>query len=393
MDSKCHMDMVNKKIISLIKISLTIMKLRSLFFAAICGLAVSTSLTSCSSDDDDNSWSEGSKVTMPQYRGFILNEGSSKKNNASLMAFDVAADTATLGQVDFFEVQNGKKVGDTGQSLLAYEGNLYMAVYGSSYISKMNGAGVEQKTFTCDDKVGQPRYMAAAGGYLYVTTYGGYVAKINANTLQLEDTVRVGKAPEAIVESNGVLYCANGSSMDGTKDHRVAIINESNFHQVKYVEVASNTQKVVAMGDYVFVQSFGTDWVETPLQQYNVKTGELKDLGFATHMVVSNNKLYYVYSKTDWSVNPRVTVNTYNCYDPATGNTENITSKVTSGAADLASATIYGLSVNPYDGSFYVATTLYSKGNGTLYHFGSDWTFKSKFTTWGQNPNSVVFIK
>lgn len=369
------------------------MKLRSLFFAAICGLAVSTSLTSCSSDDDDNSWSEGSKVTMPQYRGFILNEGSSKKNNASLMAFDVAADTATLGQVDFFEVQNGKKVGDTGQSLLAYEGNLYMAVYGSSYISKMNGAGVEQKTFTCDDKVGQPRYMAAAGGYLYVTTYGGYVAKINANTLQLEDTVRVGKAPEAIVESNGVLYCANGSSMDGTKDHRVAIINESNFHQVKYVEVASNTQKVVAMGDYVFVQSFGTDWVETPLQQYNVKTGELKDLGFATHMVVSNNKLYYVYSKTDWSVNPRVTVNTYNCYDPATGNTENITSKVTSGAADLASATIYGLSVNPYDGSFYVATTLYSKGNGTLYHFGSDWTFKSKFTTWGQNPNSVVFIK
>lgn len=367
------------------------MKFRSLFFAAVCGLLVSASLTSCSSDDEDNSWSEGSKVTMPHYRGFILNEGSSKKNNASLMAFDAAADTATLGQTDFFEVQNGKKVGDTGQSLLAYEGNLYMAVYGSSYISKMNGAGVEQKTFTCDDKVGQPRYMAAAGGYLYVTTYGGYVAKINANTLTLEDTVRVGKAPEVIVESNGVLYCANGSSIDGQEDHRLAVINENNFKQVKYVDVASNTQKVVAMGDYVFVQSFGKDFVDTPLQQYNVKTGELKDLGFATHMAVSGDKLYYVYSKTNWST--RVTVNTYFIYDPATGNTEDITAKVTSGAADLASATIYGLIVNPYDGSFYVTTTLYSKGNGTLYHFGSDWTFKSKFTTWGQNPNSVVFFQ
>lgn len=378
------------------------MKLRSLFFAAICGLAVSMTFTACGDDNDSdvppqdpstpNDTIEAQPSQVYGGIGYILNEGSSKQNNASLFAFDTA-DTTTTTTTCLFEIKNGKKIGDTGQSLVTDGKNLYMAVYGSSYISKMDKNGVETLTFRCDENVGQPRYIAIAGNSLYVTTYGGYVAKINANTLQLEDTVRVGKAPEAIVESNGVLYCANGSSMDGTKDHRVAIINESNFHQVKYVDVASNTQKVVAMGDYVFVQSFGTDWVETPLQQYNVKTGELKDLGFATHMVVSNNKLYYVYSKTDWSVNPRVTVNTYNCYDPATGNTEDITSKVTSGAADLASATIYGLSVNPYDGSFYVATTLYSKGNGTLYHFGSDWTFKSKFTTWGQNPNSVVFIK
>lgn len=373
------------------------MKLRSLFFAAICGLAVSMTFTACGDDNESNGGDDSDKgndtivnpVQAP-VMGYILNEGSSKQNNASLFAFNVT-EQATTTQTCLYETENGKKVGDTGQSLIANGNNLYMAVYGSSYISKMDKKGVELQNFRCDELLGQPRYMAIAGNYLYVTTYGGYVAKINTNTLTLEDTVRVGKAPEAIVESNGVLYCANGSSMDGTEDHRVAIINESNFHSVKYVDVASNTQKVVVCGDYLFVQSYGADWTNTPLQQYNVKTGELKDLGYATYMAVANNKLYYIYSKTDWTT--YTTVNTYSCYDPATGNTEDITSKVTKDASELSSATIYSMNVNPYDGSFYLTTTLYKKGNGTIYHFGSDWTFKSKFTTWGQNPNSVVFIK
>ena len=377
------------------------MKFRSLFFAAVCGLAVSMTFTACGDDNDSyvpdvpqGPDTPNDTVVNPSNGyvgiGYILNEGSNKQNNASLFAFN-PLDSTTTTTTCLFETKNGKKVGDTAQSLVTDGKNLYMAVYGSSYISKMDKNGVEIATYTCDDKVGQPRYMAVSGGYLYVTTYGGYVAKINANTLTLEDTVRVGKAPEAIVENNGVLYCANGSTMDYQEDHRVAIINESNFHQVKYVDVASNTQKVVAMGDYVFVQSYGADYTNTPLQQYNIKNGKVTDLGYATYLAVANNKLYYIYSKTDWTT--YTTTNTYSCYDPATGNTEDITSTVVDKAPELASATIYSLNVNPYDGSFYITTTLYKKGNGTLYHFGSDWTFKSKFTTWGQNPNSVVFIK
>ena len=50
----------------------------------LCMLSFGASLVSCSDDDDDSLDDDGSKVTLPQTRVYILNEGSQGANNAGL---------------------------------------------------------------------------------------------------------------------------------------------------------------------------------------------------------------------------------------------------------------------------------------------------------------------
>ena len=60
------------------------MKVRSLLFGMLCMLALGASLASCSDDDDDSLDDGGSKVTLPQTRVYILNEGGWGANTQDL---------------------------------------------------------------------------------------------------------------------------------------------------------------------------------------------------------------------------------------------------------------------------------------------------------------------
>ncbi|MCD8297869.1 MAG: hypothetical protein LUC88_09885, partial [Prevotella sp.] len=150
--------------------------MRKIFYACLCGLAL-TAFTACSDDDDDNTvvWNPtelGSKVEMSQTRAFILNEGSYGANNSHLTYFDYS--THSVYGEDIFYAQNGVNIGDTGQDLIEYNGNLYLAVYNSNYIAKLNGVGIEEGRVSFDmETLGQVRYMVASNGYIYVTSYGG----------------------------------------------------------------------------------------------------------------------------------------------------------------------------------------------------------------------------
>ena len=366
------------------------MKLRNFYLPVLSCLATAIGLTSCS-DDDYDPYEGGSLVAMPEYRGFILNEGSYGSNDASISFFDAAEDTTTSAYNDIFYIQNGVKLGDTGQSLIVYDNSLFVAVYGSSYVAKLNKSGVLQVE-TDFSSYGQPRYMAAEDDYLYVTTYGGYVVKLSTSDLSYIDKVEVGAAPERIIEEDGKLYVALGYTTDlATTDNRMAIIDVESFEVEQYVEVMENAQNVVGDGNYIFIQGYGTDWVNTPVYVYNVSTGEAKNIGYnASFMVEEDNVLYAVYSETDWTTYE--TSNTFFSYDPSTETYTDLTSQVVSQASELASAGIYSMSVNPYDDSFYITTTDYYS-YGTVYHFCCEWNYKSSFSTWGVNANSVVVIR
>ncbi|MDD5825185.1 MAG: hypothetical protein PUD14_04720, partial [Prevotellaceae bacterium] len=132
-------------------------------------------MTSCSDDDEYDPFEYGSKIALPQHRGYVLNEGSYQKNNACISFFDAVADTTTSKEYDLFYVQNGKNLGDTGQDIITYKDNVYVIVYGSNYIVKLNKSGVEQCRHSFADNHGQPRYAVAVDDMIYVTTVGGYV--------------------------------------------------------------------------------------------------------------------------------------------------------------------------------------------------------------------------
>lgn len=370
------------------------MKFRNLFLSALCGLAVSTAFTSCS-DDKYDPFEYGSNVALPEHRGLVLNEGSFQKNNASIAFFDAVMDTTTKAANDLYLIQNKKQLGDTGQDLIVEDNNIYVSVYGSSYVAKLNKAGIEQERKSFGSDLGQPRYLAECDGFIYVTTYGGYVVKLNANDLTEAGKVAVGPAAERIDEENGILYVACGNTLDYTADKRMFIIDTKNFTDAatKSVDVCDNTQIVCATDNYVFIQGYGSiDYTHTPLWVYDIKSGKAEDTGeYATHVIEgeNDNKAFAVFSKTDWETYE--TINTYFVYDASTKTKTDVTSKITSAASALANATIYSLSKGE-NGSFYITTSLYSAGNGTVYHFDSNYKLLGSFTSWGQNPKKVVVM-
>ena len=74
--------------------------------------------------------------------------------------------------------------------MIEYEDEIYIAVSGSNYLTKLNAAGVELKrvSFVSDNDLSAGiRYIDAEDGYIYASFYGGAVAKINAKTLEVVD--------------------------------------------------------------------------------------------------------------------------------------------------------------------------------------------------------------
>ena len=225
------------------------MKVRSLFYSTLCMLLLGVSFTACSDDDDDNRKNdEGSQIELPNQRVYILNEGSYQKNNAGITFYNPTMSSPIIE--DIFQKQNNAKLGDTGQDMIEYNDFIYVAMYGSSYITKLNEACVEQKRYAFTPEQGQPRYLTAEDGKLYVTLSSGHVARLDANTLTFEKMVAVGKNPEQLIEEDGKLYVVNSGF---GQDNRLSIIDLKTFDQAEQVEIFQNPEKILEANDKIFI--------------------------------------------------------------------------------------------------------------------------------------------
>lgn len=375
------------------------MKVRSLLFSMLCMLALSVSLTSCSDDDDNSLNDDGSKVTLPQTaRVYILNEGTSGQNNAGIEFYAPNKDADIIS--DIFYKQNTARLGDTGQDMIKYQDNIYVSIYGSNYIAKLNAACVEQSrmTFTDDkDLAAGIRYMAAEDGYIYASLYGGTIAKINANTLKIEKKLTgLGNNLEGVTICNDKLYVANSYKIVDSKYiylTDVFVIDLDSFCLKETLTVAQNPNQLVEEEDKVFLISWDYSSESYVLQLIDpANNNKVSKLGYATNMAVGDNILYLVDSRTDYSNWPETaTVNTFSSYNIKTG-TMNSTSFLKNAPEELNNTSIYMMKVNPNNGDIYIATTFYSSSNGNVYRFKKDGTFIEKFDCGGQNPKAAVFF-
>src|SRR5574344_2130247 len=315
------------------------MKLRkSLYLSVIFGLILSAGFTSCSSDDSDYVDYSGSKVTLPKTRAFVLNEGSYKGNNSTLEVFNFLQDTICNKAI--YLSQNGTKIGDTGEDLITDGENLYMLVYGSSYMAKMNGAGMKTASYTFTSTQGQPRKAIVNGDYLYVTTYGGYVLKFTKSDLKYVASCQVAANPENIVYYDGKLYViCNGYGKLSLMD----VIDESTFTEI----------------------------------------------GGSTSMAIKDDVLYIVNCVTNWKT--YATTTSFYSYNISTGKTDT-SSFLKNVPTVLTNTSVYSFDINPYDGSFYLGTTDYAT-EGNIYHFASDGTYKTTFASGGVSPSHIVFMR
>ena len=372
------------------------MNLKHLFLASLCLLFANVSFTSCGSDNDEPVLNDkGSKVELPQTRAFILNEGAYQKNNANITFYN-PADNKTIA--DIFYTQNSAKLGDTGQDMIAYNGNIYISLYGSNYLTKLNAAGVEQirKSFAGDAVLGGGiRFLAADNGFIYATFYGGVVAKLNAETLELVGTIKnMDSNLEGISVANGNLYVAKSYKMNGTKyeyQKDLSVINLSNFTLKESITVDTNPNQVLEEDNKVFLISwgnYGTDGYSFQMID-PAQNNKVTKLGVATKMTAGDDMIYLVNSVTDWKT--YTTTNSFSSYNIKTG-VMNSSSFLKNAPDELSSSSIYMMSADQKSGDIYVGVTFFSSGNGTIYRFAKDGTYKGKFDCGGISPAKMIFF-
>lgn len=363
------------------------MKLRSLFLSALCLMAVGTLFTACEEDDDDVNWNEdGASVVLPKGRAFILNEGIYGMNNANVSFYNPAT-----GEVmaDIYATQNeGQKLGDTAQDMIFYDCNIYVVLNGSRYIARLSDNGVELARYAFTEEQGDPRYMAAKDGKIYVTLYSGNVARLDAETLAFEKMVAVGNNPEQVVEKDGFLYVVNSG---WGYDNRLSVIDLQRFDSAQHVEIMTNPQRIIEVNDHIFIQGYGSAYPDPytyPVQLYDPQTKTTTTIGQGTHVAGYDGKLYVAYCSTvDW-VNYTTTFYTY---DTRTGE-KSETSFLKDAPAEVITGNVYMLEVNPENGEIYVGITHYDAGEGDIYRFSADGTYLSSFESGGQGPSAMVFF-
>ena len=361
------------------------MKIRSFFLSILCLMAVGTMFSACE-EENDNGDDDGTPVVLPKGRAFILNEGIYGMNNANVSFYNPAT-----GEVmaDIYSIQNeGKKLGDTGQDMIFYNCDIYVVLNGSKYITRLNDNGVELACYAFTEEQGDPRYITAKDGKIYVTLYSGNVARLDAETLAFEKMVSVGYNPEQIVEVDGFLYVVNSG---WGYDNRLSIIDLNTFETAEHVEIMTNPQRIIEVNDCLFIQGYGAAYPDPytyPVQLYNRQTKTTNTIGQGTHMAGHEDKLYVAYCSTsDW-VNYTTTFYTY---DTRTGE-KSETSFLKDAPAELISGNVYMLEVNPENGDIYVGVTYYDAGEGDIYRFSADGTFLSSFESGGQGPSAMVFF-
>ena len=260
-------------------------------------LAMLFMFVACSEDDNNPPVSGG----MSGGVYYVLNSGDWKSNNSSITRYDASTGAVTQG---YFEYVNGRKLGNTANDMIVYGGKMYIAVAGEGTIEV---AGLDAKFIEQIECGAQPRYIAAHGGYVYVTYFDGYVAKLDTASLQVVDKVKVGRNPEQLAVCGGKLYVANSGGMDYNTvlgyDNTVSVVDLASFAEVDKLEVVVNPANVVSDGEGVYVASYG-NYADVPSTLQYISSGTVSsdlpaECGNMTEICYNSGILYGYSSQYD----------------------------------------------------------------------------------------------
>lgn len=376
------------------------MKSTKFWFGVCAMLSISGLVTSCSKDDEPKHDDTDSKVELPNYRMFILNSGSIGANNSNISFY---APKEGKGIADIFYEQNGFRLGDTGQDMIEDDDQIYVSVYGSNYLAKLNAAGVEQGrvSFTSDPELqGGVRFLAEEGKFIYASFHGGVVAKINKNDLSIAGKItNIGANLEGVAIEDGRLYVANSYSQSVDPEtgknvykylDEMFVIDLKNFSLSQTLTVCTNPNQVAEEDDMIFVIGNG-NYADKGYECQMIdpkQNNKITSIAVATNMAVGNDKVYLVNSVTDWS--SYTTTNTFFYYDIKAGRLVE-SSFMKDAPIELASASIYMMTVDDETGDIYIGTSDYVS-NGNLYRFNRDGSYITKFDSGGINPFKAIFL-
>ena len=375
------------------------MKTRSILFSTLCSLILGMSMTSCD-DEFEQMTQDPDEIT--KYRiNYVLNEGAAIKNNANISGFhfDVNTPSQVTSPVmnamgDLYQQKNGKQMGDVANAMIEEDNKIYVVMYGSKYVAKLDLYGKEEAryTFPQSESVGKPRCIDVEDDYAYVTQDGGLVSKINVADMTLVDTLQVSGNLEGIIEKDGKLYVANSSKDFYNFNDKMYIIDAKTMELEKTIKVAVNPTKIYEFHDKIYLISLG-DYKNVPgaLQVIDTKNGEVKSIPQTekvSKVTEGGNKMIYCVScNYDAYWNP---VNSFFICNTQIDEVSE-TSFLTEVPEALINANIYFLEMDEETGYLYIGTTDYTN-TGTIYQFDKNGKFIQSFDSGGYNPSAMIFI-
>lgn len=349
---------------------------------------------SCSSDDDDEPWTEPVVVTEGVY---ILNSGSSSaKINSTLGYYNPETKSYTK---NVFDNQNSMTIGNTGNDMVIYGSKMYIltTVSNKIYITDLKGKLLKYSDGKTDAIISpmngtepaEPRYGTAHGGKVYISTKAGFIARIDTTSMAIDKTVKVGPNPEQMTVVNNKLYVTNSGYGSG---NTVSVVDLSTFTELKKIDVALNPTPIISdkQGN-IYIVSWGNyTTIKSSLQKLDTKTDKVTEIGsgIASKIILNKdeNKLLIINEVYDESWNQS---RSFAYYDLNTNKLTEEPFVTIPSNVDLSN--MFSLSVDPVNGDIYIGTSNYST-NGDMHVFSADGTYKDKFDTGGINPVGAYFV-
>ncbi|GGZ50724.1 YncE family protein [Mesonia mobilis] len=177
----------------------------------LAGAFIGSILLSACSDDDDFTGEIDEPLGTYDNGILVLNEGG-----IGTVTY-ISEDLQTSEQAIYQAVNSGDDIGAYAQSIFFDDDLAYIISNGSNLITVVNRYTFEL-VGKVDSGLNVPRYGVVENGKAYVTNQADfstneddYVAVINLQSLEVEQTVVIGNAVEFIEEEDGLLYIQNAT--------------------------------------------------------------------------------------------------------------------------------------------------------------------------------------
>lgn len=320
---------------------------------------------------------------------YVLNEGAfSSGGKSTLTYYDIA--TAAV-EKDYFKKQNGIDLGNKASDLKQYGSKMYCVITGTDKASKdsyvevisiATGKSLKRIPFSDATSGFLPRYITFYKNKAYVSSYDGYITRIDTAGLTIESRLKVGGALEQLATVNGKLYVTNSAHFMYATDNNssISVVDLNSFNKLKDIAVGYNPTKISATstGDlYVITRGNYVD-ISPSLDKLSsvndVKTGtSILDVEYLN---ITGNRGFVI-----------------GPYANEFLKTIDISSGVlgTDFVTDGTIVTLpYSVTVNTLNEDTYVADADGYAPEGKMFCFGKDGKKKFQFAT-GAIPQSAVF--
>lgn len=366
-------------------------RLKTPLKALCCLTLAATAFTACDDDDNDLRPAICPGADPAPYRCYFLAEGSYMQNNSTLAGFDGKSIAPEL-----YYTANGRNLGDTGQDLLWLGNSLYVTVSGSRYLAKLDLEGHELARYEFDETQGSPRYISTYRGDLYVSLWGGHIARFDTATLSLQGLCKAGASPE---QTAVVGHCLVSADSGNGNDRTLTVIDLDTFTPVRTIEVGDNPTRITATGNgkaYFTTTGYDAAWTPTTeLKELDSRDWSFRTLrsaaGKGLSVTAAGDDLYIIESETDYTAYPYVTRNTFLEYDCDDDRFEPAGFLDAALQGQLAAASIYMLTADPLTGEIFIATTDYAT-HSALYHVDKEGRLIARYAdAGGLNTSRTAF--